>query len=110
MAKKDFYKEMNDLRKLTSKIKKLNESIMYEDDDEIEDNVDVNIPQEQPQQADMSEVESNSPIDTIREITLQGLTALCKTPDAPEFQTLLKIFQICNKGSEPIKDDKQLNK
>lgn len=57
-------------------------------------------PQEDPKSAEdkgMEELDKMGALDTIRKITLQGMTKLSNSPENPEFQALLKIFTICNK-------------
>lgn len=39
-------------------------------------------------------------IDHIRKYSLNGLSALCDTPDSEEYQMLKKIFQMCDKKPE----------
>ena len=39
-------------------------------------------------------------IDNIRKYSLNGLSALCDTPDSEEYQMLKKIFQMCDKKPE----------
>ena len=117
MTKKNYFKELNEIKNFTNKIRKinLNENISFESDiesdyDKSEDTQDIDDENEYVVDDDnVNELYSSSTIDTIREITLKGMTKLCKTPDDPEFQTLLKIFQICNKGTE-VKDDKDTSK
>lgn len=117
MTKKNYFKELNEIKNFTNKIRKINldENISFESDiesdyDKSEDTQDFGDENEYDGDYDnANELYSSSTIDTIREITLKGMTKLCKTPDDPEFQTLLKIFQICNKGTE-VKDDKDISK
>jgi len=61
-----------------------------------------------PEEEGMKQLDDMGEVDQIREITLRGMTKLCKTPEAPEFQALLKIFQICNKSVS--KDEIEENK
>ena len=42
----------------------------------------------------------DSYIDHIRKYSLNGLSALCDTPDSEEYQMLKKIFQMCDKKPE----------
>lgn len=58
----------------------------------------------------IAELDKMGAIDQIREITLKGMTQLCKQPEHPEFQALLKIFQLCNKAVEPKDENKEEKK
>lgn len=123
---KNYLSELKQIQEMTNKIRKIsiNENIQFADNNEYMDESEQELPNDEPNQqcsngecdlskADseemgMEELDKNGSLDTIREITLKGMTKLCKTPENPEFQALLKIFQICNKGAEP-KDDKEKN-
>ena len=99
--KRSFLNEIKEIQKLANKVNKMkmNESIVFEDED-----MDSEVGFDEENKVEKEEtmnMEEDSTIDVIREITLKGMIKLCKTPENPEFQTLLKIFQICNKGAEP---------
>lgn len=112
-------KDLKEIQDITSKIKRMNESIMFEDDfDNIDDqmmqgdeytqelNTQDNIEhQEEPKSLEdkgMEELDKLGALDKIRLICLDGMKELAKQgqPDSPQFVALNKIFGICNKGTE----------
>ena len=54
-----------------------------------------------PEDQGMEELDKMGELDQIRKITLTGMTKLSSNPEHPEFQALLKIFQLCNKAVKP---------
>ena len=132
MNKKNYLKELNEIKSIADKIKKinLNEQISFEDDEDFNDlygnddeqpveepvqepEVPADEPAQEPDQcADgecnldkksseevgMEELDKMGEVDQIRKITLNGMTKLADHPEDPQFQALLKIFQICNKA------------
>ena len=118
MKKANYLNELKGIQNTINLIKniKLNENINFsdtclsEEDDELPPVEDEEPCVDEPcKPCTDSEccLDNCSEVDTIREITLKGMTKLCKTPDAPEFQTLLKIFQMCNKvGKENLPEEK----
>ena len=115
MKKNNYLNELSQIQNMANSIKKINlkENVCFEDDEDLYSDEQEQEPIQQDSEEDfdqeekgMEELDANGSLDTIREITLKGMTKLCKTPEDPEFQALLKIFQICNKGAEP-KDDKK---
>lgn len=104
--KRSFLNEMREIQRLADKVNKMDikESIVFEDEDLDTDTDNEEWEENKDKKVETMNMEEDSTIDVIREITLKGMIKLCKTPENPEFQTLLKIFQICNKGSEPKED------
>ena len=136
MKNKNYLKELNEIKSIADKIKKisLNESIRFEDDEDfnnlygdeegqqVEEPVQEpvqkpEIPAEEPveepdqcadgecnldkkstEEVGMEELDKMGEVDQIRKITLNGMTKLSDHPEDPQFQALLKIFQICNKA------------
>lgn len=132
MNKKNYFKELNEIKSIADKIKKinLNEQISFEDDEDFNDlygNDDEQpveepvqepeLPAEEPiqepeqcadgecnlekkstEEVGMEELDKMGEVDQIRKITLNGMTKLADHPEDPQFQALLKIFQICNKS------------
>ena len=132
MNKKNYLKELNEIKSIADKIKKinLNEQISFEDDEDFNDlygNDDEQpveepvqepeVPAEEPvqepdqcadgecnldkkstEEVGMEELDKMGEVDQIRKITLNGMTKLADHPEDPQFQALLKIFQICNKS------------
>ena len=130
--KKNYFKELNEIKNIANKIKKINinEAIRFEDDEDfnnlyagedeqpVEEPIqDPEIPAEEPVQGQeqcadgecnldkksteevgMEELDKMGEVDQIRKITLNGMTKLAEHPEDPQFQALLKIFQICNKS------------
>ena len=59
----------------------------------------------------MAQLDEMGAIDQIREITLKGMTKLCKTPEDAQYQALKKIFQMCDKAVDSeAKEQQQVNK
>ena len=55
----------------------------------------------------MAELDKMGELDQIRRITLDGMRKLSDNPEHPQFQALLKIFQLCNKAVEPKQENQQ---
>jgi hypothetical protein len=55
----------------------------------------------------MAELDEMGAIDQIREITLKGMTKLCKTPEDAQYQALKKIFQMCDKAVDTEAKEQQ---
>ena len=138
MNKKNYLKELNEIKSIADKIKKinLNEQISFEDDEDFNDlygNDDEQpaeepvqepeVPAEEPvqepdqcadgecnldkkstEEVGMEELDKMGEVDQIRKITLNGMTKLADHPEDPQFQALLKIFQICNKSVDTKED------
>ena len=127
MNKKQYQHDLNDIKNISNTIRKMNESIMFEDEyDELgmeQEPVQADVPQDVPQDAQqevepgveaqtdikdvkpedegMAELDQMGELDQIREITLKGMLKFAKQPEHPQFQALQKIFQLCNKAVEP---------
>lgn len=118
MRKNNYLSELRKIQNMANSIRKinLNENVCFEDNETLYNDVeeyegeepeyDIELSDKDSEDKGMEELDANGSLDTIRELTLKGMTRLCKTPEDSEFQALLKIFQICNKGAEP-KDDKK---
>ena len=55
----------------------------------------------------MAQLDEMGAIDQIREITLKGMTKLCKTPEDAQYQALKKIFQMCDKAVDTEAKEQQ---
>jgi len=138
MNKKNYLKELNEIKSIADKIKKINinESIRFEDDEDFKDLYtgeeeqpveepiqEPEVPEEEPvqepdqcadgecnldkkstEEVGMEELDKMGEVDQIRKITLNGMTKLADHPEDPQFQALLKIFQICNKSVDTKED------
>ena len=127
MTNKNYMNELNDIKKMVGKVKSLKESIQFEsfDPDELDD---IEMTDEQPmgkmsnspeilndepqngeemsaEDRGMAELDKMGAIDQIREITLKGMIKLCDNPEHPEYQALLKIFNMCNKAVTDKQND-----
>lgn len=132
MNKKNYLKELNEIKSIADKIKKinLNEQISFEDDEDFNDlygndneqpveepiqepevpaeelvqepdqcaDGECNLDKKSTEELGMEELDKMGEVDQIRKITLNGMTKLADHPEDPQFQALLKIFQICNKS------------
>lgn len=67
---------------------------------------ECNLEKKSTEEIGMEELDQMGEVDQIRKITLNGMTKLANHPEDPQFQALLKIFQICNKSVD-TKDDKE---
>lgn len=65
---------------------------------------------ENPEEKGMKELDQMGEVDQIRRITLDGMRKLADHPEHPQFQALLKIFQICNKAVEKDDDNENASK
>ena len=135
MKNKNYLKELNEIKSIADKIKKisLNEQISFDDDEDFnnlyggeempEEDPELQARGEEPTQGQeqcvdgecnldkksteevgMEELDKMGEVDQIRKITLNGMTKLSDTPEDPQFQALLKIFQICNKAVDTKED------
>ena len=59
---------------------------------------ECNLDKKSTEELGMEELDKMGEVDQIRKITLNGMTKLADHPEDPQFQALLKIFQICNKS------------
>lgn len=129
MKKENYINELEDIQKLLKSVKTLNESILYNEeydnfeDDMMDSEMSEEMPDEEGQEmgAEMSKVGTEEEgmvqldeigaIDQIREITLKGMTKLCKTPEDAQYQALKKIFQMCDKAVDTeAKEQQQIGK
>ena len=121
--------ELENIQSLLNRVKQLNESVLYNEeydnfeDDMMEPEMSEEMPDEEGQEmgAEMSKVgteeegmaqlDEMGAIDQIREITLKGMTKLCKTPEDAQYQALKKIFQMCDKAVDTeAKEQQQISK
>ena len=129
MKKNQYFAEIQNIQKMVNRLKPnvmLNEDAMFEDEfdnyDDFEGIDDVELtddeeeyqePQKQPEtKADSEEeglkqLDKMGEVDQIRRITLDGMRKLADTPEHPQFQALLKIFQICTKSVETNPEDQK---
>ena len=121
MKNKNYLKELDEIKSIADKIKKINinESIRFEDDEDFNDlytdnekqtvdepvqepdqcvDGECNLDKKSTEEVGMEELDKMGEVDQIRKITLNGMTKLADHPEDPQFQALLKIFQICNKA------------
>ena len=120
MKKTEYIKDLNDIKEMVGKVRSINESINFDDDfddadfaeeegEEIEEPAPAieNDMKEEPsaEEEGLAELDKMGEIDKIREITLKGMIKLCNTPENPEYQALLKIFNMCNKASMDRQDN-----
>lgn len=107
-------KDLREIQEITAKIKQMNESVMFEDDFEVEEPFadgneqsfedDVRA-QEEPKSLEdkgMEELDKLGALDKIRLICLDGMKELAQQSqaDSAQFVALNKIFAICNKGTD----------
>lgn len=84
--------------------KLLKESMSFYNEDEFDSRDDETINDDDDDIENDSQLTKSenieSYIDNIRKYSLNGLSALCDTPDSEEYQMLKKIFQMCDKKPE----------
>ncbi len=109
MAKNIKYVEdLKETRTFLNKVRTINEAMTFDEDydageseynqDNIED-VEETIPMDQESECADEICDSDLPneIDNIREIALKGMLKHVKNSKSPEYETLKKIFQFCDK-------------
>ncbi len=123
--------ELNDIQLILKNVKSLKEGVLYNEEyDNFEDDMmepemgSEEIPQDEEgvemgseiervgtEEEGMAQLDEMGAIDQIREITLKGMTKLCKTPEDAQYQALKKIFQMCDKAVDSeAKEQQQVNK
>lgn len=123
--------ELNDIQLILKNVKSLKEGVLYNEeydnfeDDMMEPEMDSEeIPQDEEgvemgsemervgtEEEGMAQLDEMGAIDQIREITLKGMTKLCKTPEDAQYQALKKIFQMCDKAVDTeAKEQQQISK
>jgi hypothetical protein len=128
---KNYMNELNDIQLILKNVKSLKEGVLYNEeydnfeDDMMEPEMDSEeIPQDEEgvemgseverigtEEEGMAQLDEMGAIDQIREITLKGMTKLCKTPEDAQYQALKKIFQMCDKAVDSeAKEQLQVNK
>lgn len=125
--KKNYINELESIQNLLNKVRTINESVIYNEeydnfeDDMMEPEIDSEeIPQDEKgtkmgsemehvgtEEEGMAELDEMGAIDQIREITLKGMTKLCKTPEDAQYQALKKIFQMCDKAVDTEAKEQQ---
>lgn len=105
---------LNEISEMMGKVKSLNEAVMFEGDyederemepsfDNSEDDVE-SYTEEEPKTCEVDCDEMND-IDCIREIALKGMLKHVKNSSSPEYETLKKIFQFCDKVNNEKPED-----
>ena len=110
--KKSFITDINEINKNINEAEKiLKEAMNFCEDDSMEtsdfddenSDSDFNMEVEDDFKETLPSKNNNtieSYIDHIRKYSLNGLSALCETPESEEYQMLKKIFQMCDKKPE----------
>lgn len=124
--KKNYINELENIQNLLNKVRTINESVLYNEeydnfeDEMMEPEVQEEIPQDEEgvemgsemehvgtEEEGMAQLDEMGAIDQIREITLKGMTKLCKTPEDAQYQALKKIFQMCDKAVDTEAKEQQ---
>ena len=101
-----YVEELKEARNFINKVRTINEAMTFDeeyDDDSIYGNdiedVEDTRPIESEPECIGGECDSDLPneIDNIREIALKGMLKHVKNSKSPEYETLKKIFQFCDK-------------
>lgn len=119
MAKNIKYVEdLKETRTFLNKVRTINEAMTFDEDYDIGDSefneeniedVEKTMPIEQNDENHNEFSNSDLPneIDTIREITLKGMLKYAKNSKSPEYETLKKIFQFCDKVNNEKTEEKE---
>ncbi len=128
--KRDFTSDFKEIKKMTNKIRNLNEAVNFSEEDYddygMEPGDDYEMDGEcpngmcdqrqqrggmQPQTEDEElEAEAGDPesaVNQIREIALKGMVALCKTPDDPQYEVLKQVFTYIDRANKKNKEEEK---
>ena len=123
--KENYINELESIQNLLNKVRTINESVLYNEeydnfeDEMMEPKMQEEIPDEEgvemgsemehvgTEEEGMAQLDEMGAIDQIREITLKGMTKLCKTPEDAQYQALKKIFQMCDKAVDAEAKEQQ---
>lgn len=103
---KKYIEALNETRNFLNKVRNINEAMMFDDEYDANDEM-----YSDDEYSDVEDVENNdemciddecandlpNEIDNIREIALKGMLKHVKNSKSPEYETLKKIFQFCDK-------------
>lgn len=123
--KENYINELESIQNLLNKVRSINESVLYNEeydnfeDEMMEPEMQEEMPDEEgvemgsemehvgTEEEGMAQLDEMGAIDQIREITLRGMTKLCKTPEDAQYQALKKIFQMCDKAVDAEAKEQQ---
>lgn len=123
--KKNYINELHSIQELLNKVRTIKESVLFNEeydnleDEMMEPEMQEEMPDEEGVEMDaemdkigteeegMAQLDEMGAIDQIREITLKGMTKLCKTPEDAQYQALKKIFQMCDKAIDTEAKEQQ---
>lgn len=123
--KKNYINELHSIQELLNKVRTIKESVLFNEeydnleDEMMEPEMQEEMPDEEGIEMDaemdkigteeegMAQLDEMGAIDQIREITLKGMTKLCKTPEDAQYQALKKIFQMCDKAIDTEAKEQQ---
>lgn len=124
--KKNYINELHSIQELLNKVRTIKESVLFNEEyDNVEDEMmEPEMQEEMPdeegiemdtemdkigtEEEGMAQLDEMGAIDQIREITLKGMTKLCKTPEDAQYQALKKIFQMCDKAIDTEAKEQQM--
>ena len=110
------------IKKISSKMPKtINEAISFEHEDldmepndELDANDDIDVHSDEPTQfddnagaGDMSE-KARKLIDDIRKKSLRAMAELAETPQSPEYESLKRIWQLCDKAVNEKEEQREI--
>lgn len=109
--KRDFTKDFKEIQTMCNRVRGINESVAYDDEDDygMDDmqyqGQSKQQPEEEPFSGDKSDEElaAGTPegfemLNTIREMCLKGMVKLCNSPEDPVYTSLKKIFSFAEKA------------
>ena len=99
---------MDEINSMIKNVRSINESLSFENlakedhgvpaEDDLDFSADEQEIEEPKEVAKVDDLDTEmSDIDRIREIALKGMVRLVKQSNSPEYETLKKIFQFCDK-------------
>lgn len=119
MAKNIKYVEdLKETRTFLNKVRTINEAMTFDEDydigdsdynqDNTDDEEEIMLMGQENQCTDgICDSDLPNEIDAIREITLKGMLKFAKNSKSPEYETLKKIFQFCDKVNNEKPEEKE---
>ena len=114
---KNYIEDLTETRNFLNKVRTLSETMNFDenydmneiefDSDNMENNIEDSHETPDKYENEVLDIDSPNEIDTIREITLKGMLKYAKNSKSPEYETLKKIFQFCDKVNNEKTENKE---
>ena len=102
---------LKETRSFLNKVRNINEAMTFDEDyddvayeDSYEDEIEMENNEEYCPEGEC-DIDAATEIDKIREIALKGMLKNVKNSKSPEYETLKKIFQFCDKINNDKTED-----